>query len=58
MKIQDKDHRLGHFRVSLIKSGVRFVAGLCLCLSGSTLLNIAGVAFIIAEILGIIEEVV
>jgi hypothetical protein len=58
MKIQDKDHRLGHFRVSLIKSGVRFVAGLCLCLSGSTLLNIAGLAFIIAEILGIVEEVV
>ena len=58
MKIQNKDNRLGHFRVSLIKSGVRFVAGLCLCLSGSTLLNIAGLSFIIAEILGIVEEVV
>jgi hypothetical protein len=58
MKIQKKDNRLGHFRVSLIKSGVRFVAGLSLCLTSSTLLNIAGIAFIIAEILGIVEEVV
>jgi hypothetical protein len=58
MKIQNKDPRVGHFRVSLIKSGVRLIAGLCLCLSGSTLLNIAGLAFIVAEILGIIEEMV
>jgi hypothetical protein len=58
MKIQNKDNRLGHFRVSLIKSGVRLIAGLSLCLTGSTLLNIAGLAFIIAEILGIVEEVV
>lgn len=58
MKIQNKDNRLGHFRVSLIKSGVRLLAGVCLCLAGSTLLNIAGVAFIVAEILGIVEEMV
>ena len=58
MKIQNKDPRVGHFRVSLIKSGVRLIAGLCLCLSGSTLLNIAGLAFIVAEILGIVEEMV
>jgi hypothetical protein len=37
---------------------VRLIAGLSLCLTGSTLLNIAGLAFIIAEILGIVEEVV
>ena len=58
MKIQNKDNRLGHFRVSLIKSGVRLIAGLSLCLTGSTLLNIAGIVFIVAEILGIVEEVV
>ena len=58
MKIQNKDNRLGHFRVSLIKSGVRLIAGLSLCLTSSTLLNIAGLAFIVAEILGIVEEVV
>ena len=58
MKIQNKDNRLGHFRVSLIKSGVRLIAGLSLCLTGNTLLNIAGIAFIVAEILGIVEEVV
>lgn len=58
MAQQKKDNRLGHFRVSLVKSGVRLIAGLCLCLSGSTLLNIAGLSFIVAEILGIVEEMV
>lgn len=58
MKIPHKDPKSGHFRVSLIKSGVRLLAGVCLCLTGSTLLNIAGIAFIIAEILGIVEEIV
>lgn len=58
MKIQDKDNRLGHFRVSLIKSVVRILAGLCLCLVDNTLANTAGVFFIVAEILGIVEEIV
>jgi hypothetical protein len=58
MNIQKKDNRLGHFRVSLIKSSVRIVAGLCLCLVDNTLANTAGVLFIIAEILGIVEEIV
>jgi hypothetical protein len=53
-----KDNRLGHFRVSLIKSVVRIVAGLCLCLVDNTLVNAAGVFLIIAEILGIVEEIV
>jgi hypothetical protein len=53
-----KDSRLGHFRVSLIKSVVRIVAGLCLCLVDNTLVNAAGVFLIIAEILGIVEEIV
>jgi len=58
MKIQNKDNRLGHFRVSLIKSVVRIVAGLCLCLVDNTLVNAAGIFLIIAEILGIVEEIV
>lgn len=58
MKIQDKDNRLGHFRVSLIKSAVRLLAGVCLCLVDNSLANAAGILFIIAEILGIVEEVV
>lgn len=58
MKIQDKDNRLGHFRVSLVKSGVRIAAGVCLCLIDNTLINAAGVLVIIAEILGVVEEMV
>lgn len=58
MKMQDKDSRLGHFRVSLVKSAVRILAGLCLCLIDNTLVNTAGVLIIIAEILGIVEEMV
>lgn len=58
MKIQDKYNRLGHFRVSLVKSVVRILAGLCLCLIDNTLANMAGVLLIIAEILGIVEEIV
>jgi hypothetical protein len=58
MKIQNRDPRMGHFRVSLVKSGVRILAGLCLCLIDNTLANMAGVLLIIAEILGIVEEMV
>ena len=58
MRIQGKDNRLGHFRVSLIKCAVRILAGLCLCLIDNTLDNIAGVLLIIEEILGIVEEIV
>lgn len=58
MMIQKRDPRVGHFRVSLVKSGVRILAGLCLCLIDNTLANMAGVLLIIAEILGIVEEMV
>jgi hypothetical protein len=58
MKIQNRDPRVGHFRVSLVKSVVRILAGLCLCLIDNTLANMAGVLLIIAEILGIVEEMV
>lgn len=43
-----------HFRVSVVKSAIRIVAGACL-ISGA--LAAAGISFIIAEALGIAEEV-
>jgi len=55
MEIQPKDTSKGHFYVSLAKSVIRIVAGACL-ISGN--LVFAGTGFILAEILGIIEEIV
>lgn len=55
MEIQPKDPSKGHFYVSMIKSFLRIAAG-------ATLLNglflQAGILFIVAEVLGIIEELV
>ena len=42
-----------HFIWSVIKSGVRIFAGIVLATSG---LKLVGLLFIIAEILGIVEE--
>jgi len=61
-----KDPGLGHFYISLIKSVVRIGAGISLALGGYYLgandwgfwILIAGVAFVLAEILGIVEEIV
>jgi hypothetical protein len=55
MNIQPKDTSDGHFFVSLAKSAIRILAGVSL-IYGSLL--ICGVLLIVAEILGIIEEVV
>jgi hypothetical protein len=55
MDIQPKDTSRGHFYVSIVKSFVRIFAGMTL-INGS--LIIAGVSFIIAELLGIVEELV
>jgi hypothetical protein len=55
MDIQPKDPSRGHFYVSIAKSFVRIFAGIAL-IDGS--LIIAGVSFIIAELLGIVEEIV
>ena len=55
MEVQPKDISKGHFYVSLVKSGVRIVAGGCL-ITGNLL--IAGICFIMAEVLGIVEELV
>jgi len=55
LKIQPKDTSLGHFYVSLVKSIVRIGAGIALVMG---LLVIAGGLFIVAEFLGMLEEVV
>ena len=53
--IQPKDTSNGHFYVSLVKSIIRIGAG-CWLMSGNLLM--AGVCFILAEVLGIVEELV
>ena len=55
INIQPKDTSRGHFYVSLVKSGLRIVAGGNLVIGN---LWWAGTFFIIAEILGIVEELV
>jgi len=55
MEVQPKDISRGHFYVSIVKSFVRIFAGIAL-IDGS--LVIAGISFIVAELLGIVEELV
>jgi hypothetical protein len=55
LNIQPKDVSRGHFYVSLVKSVTRIVAGVAL-MCGS--IFIAGCLIILAEILGILEEIV
>ena len=55
LNIQPKDTSKGHFWVSMVKSAVRVVAGFCL-ITGNILM--AGVCLIMAELLGIVEEMV
>lgn len=54
MEQQLPDARL-HQQISFAKSGIRILAGLCLCAS---MFISAGLLLIIAEILGIAEELV
>jgi hypothetical protein len=53
MKVANKDPGKFHFYTSLTKSVVRIAAGIALCM-GSFFL--AGLLFIAAEVLGIVEE--
>ena len=55
MEVQPKDTSKGHFYVSLGKSAIRIVAGGCL-ITGNLLM--AGVCLILAEVLGVVEELV
>ena len=62
MEIQPKDTSKGHFYVSLIKSGLRIIAGGCIITAGYAIGEswiVAGGALLLgAEILGIVEELV
>lgn len=63
MLVANKDPGKGHFYVSVVKSILRFAAGgvlvsLGLQFSQFDLLTIAGILFIMAEVLGIVEELV
>ena len=55
LNIQPKDVSKGHFYVSVVKSAVRIGAGTALIMGS---LAVCGWLLILAEILGIIEEVV
>lgn len=56
MDIQPKDPSKGHFYTSLVKSAFRIAAGISLIWPQSIIL--AGIFLIVAEILGIVEELV
>lgn len=58
MNIRNYIKNLNHMNVSFVKSGVRIVAGALLMLSGNLIISAAGFAFVFAELLGILEEVV
>jgi hypothetical protein len=50
-----------HLILSLYKSSLRIIAGLCICFKFSLRIDsliIAGILIILAEIIGIIEELV
>jgi hypothetical protein len=55
MNIQPRDTSRGHFQVSLAKSAIRIGAGAALIIGFPV---ICGAGLIIAELLGILEELV
>jgi len=55
MEIQPKDASRGHFYVSILKSAVRIGAGTALIMGSFA---VCGWMLILAEILGIVEELV
>ena len=55
INIQPKDTSMGHFYVSIIKSAVRIAAGAALIMGSFA---VCGWLIILAEILGIVEELV
>jgi len=64
IEIQPKDTSLGHFYVSLVKSFLRIAAGSAVIMAGyqpelvSAWLKVGGSLLILAECLGILEELV
>ena len=55
LRVNSKDPGRGHFWVSMFKSGLRIAAGIWLILGDLTL---CGIMLILAEALGILEELV
>jgi len=55
MKAQPKSISNGHFYISLVKSGIRIIAGISLVFG---MFVWAGALFITAELLGVLEELV
>ena len=55
LNIQPKDTSKGHFYVSILKSAVRITAGAVLIMGS---FEVCGWLIILAEILGIVEELV
>lgn len=55
MEVQPKDTSKGHFYVSLAKSAIRIAAGAALIMGAFV---VTGALLIMAEILGIVEELV
>jgi len=55
MEVQPKDPSKGHFYISLVKSAIRIMAGAFLC---GGFFFITGFLLILAELLGIAEEIV
>ena len=55
IEIQPKDTSRGHFYVSVVKSAVRIGAGTALIMGS---LAVCGWLLILAEILGVVEELV
>jgi hypothetical protein len=55
MDIQPKDPSKGHFYVSLVKSGFRILAGANLMVGN---FFVCGLLIVLAEVLGIVEELV
>lgn len=46
-----------HFQFSLAKSGVRMIGYLFMAFSGVNLVMVAGIFLLMAEVLGILEEI-
>jgi hypothetical protein len=55
IEVQPKDTSRGHFYVSVVKSAVRIGAGTALIMGS---LAVCGWLLILAEILGVVEELV
>jgi hypothetical protein len=53
LELQSKDPSRAHFYISLVKSGFRIGAGVLLF---KELFALAGIVFVVAELLGIAEE--